>query len=138
MTRPIKFRAWDKEAKEYYYDAEYTYDFQCSRRGCNAESFGEILRYPERYEVEQYTGLKDKNGEEIYEGDIIESWYLNGDGNGGYYDAGNFEVVFKNGAFGVMRKESFYTFDEIEWDEVEDMVVISNIHENPELLEDDK
>ena len=132
MTRPIKFRAWDTKNEVWTFAT--LGDLICG--ACKPDGDKPLSGAKQIWE--QSTGLKDKNGEEIYEGDIIESWYLNGDGNGGYYDAGNFEVVFKNGAFGVMRKENFYTFDEIECDEVEDMFVISNIHENPELLEDNK
>lgn len=137
MSREIKFRAWDKEAKEYYYDAEYIYDFQCSSRGCNAESFGEILEYPERYEVEQYTGLKDKNGKEIYEGDIVKMtcrvakdestlykvvWddFLTG------YDLINLER--SKADVGYLTKYNIKKHFE----------VIGNIHENPELLKGDE
>ena len=122
MSREIKFRVWSESDKEYRVDLLSKLIPPFITADYNDEG--------DRFEIEQYTGLKDKNGKEIYEGDIIESWYLNGDGNGGYYDAGNFKVVFKNGAFGVTRKNDFYTFDEIEWDELEDLEVIGNIHES--------
>lgn len=49
MSREIEFRAWDKDEQEYCYNAERTYDFLCSRRGCLAESFGDVLDQTERY-----------------------------------------------------------------------------------------
>ena len=130
MSREIKFRAWSNEHNRYCDlikmdedDRWYGYIYSCA-----------VYLSTKDIILEQYTGIKDKNGKEIYEGDVIESWYLNGDGNGGYYDAGNFEVVFKNGAFGVTRKDEFYTFDEIEWDELKDIKVIGNIHKDKKLL----
>jgi uncharacterized phage protein (TIGR01671 family) len=51
--REIKFRAWSKDTKSMWWDV-----------------FGPMLQ-DDRYEVMQYTGLKDKNGKEIYEGDIV-------------------------------------------------------------------
>lgn len=124
MAREIKFRAWDKEEKEYYYDVEDTYDYRCSGRGCYADSFGEVLAHPERYEVEQYTGLKDKNGKEIYEGDILH-----------IHDhiLGDFVVVWHNLSWTIKRTVGY---ESLRVHKSEDCTVIGNIHENQELLKE--
>ena len=75
--------------------------------------------------AEQYTGLKDKNGKEIYEGDIVS-------GHNPYY-IGTFEIAWredKAGWFGFAK-------DDYTWPlyNMEHPKVIGNIHENPELLE---
>ena len=126
MSREIRFRAWGKEEKEYYYNAEHTYDFFCSSRGCYAESFGEVLDQPERFIVEQYTGLKDKSGKEIYEGDIVE-----------IDKYGKFQIIWNEWACKfdfdkIGKREREEPLLSQDWEEKTE--VIGNIHENPELL----
>lgn len=74
----------------------------------------------------QYTGLKDINGKEIYEGDIVERRFMN------LIDGAEFVGVVKyyDGAFNVdNNREAYPLFHEI--DEIE---ILGNIYENSELL----
>lgn len=75
MSRPIRFRAWHNGTKAWLHDSA------CASGGCNILgetiwAFGEWCRVPleelNDVVVEQFTGLVDKAGREIYEGDILE------------------------------------------------------------------
>ena len=76
--------------------------------------------------VGQYTGLTDKNGKRIFEGDIVE---------GGDFDAeeGYGVIRWEDGAFEVATETFLGTFHENYWGK--DFEIIGNIHDNPELLE---
>jgi len=129
--RELKFRAWDSKEGKMIYDVQNAYD--CGAYygvDLSVSCFGEVLEDSERYVVEQYTGLKDKNGKEIYEGDILR---------------------FMGGSKSVVKfcemKDSDCTYFYLGWASVPDdyepmslceeaglCEVIGNIHENPELL----
>ena len=106
MSREIKFRAYDKEFKEYN-----DYHF-------NRTPLRDFTKNNTRFVLEQYTGLKDKNGFEIYEGDII------------LYQDCKGEVYYCNNTCMFMAKfkttHSSWSFDSMD-DEIE---VIGKIHEN--------
>lgn len=83
--------------------------------------------------IGQYTGLKDKNGKEIYEDDIIYcEKYIGGNWIEDCIEKGY--VNFNNGEFGLYRKQgyyqSLYKFKEYDYE----FEVIGNMHDNPELL----
>ena len=81
--------------------------------------------------VGQYTGLTDKNGKKIFEGDII-GFYIDGKlVVDGFVEYGQFNCTCCNGVYGW-----HIVAGDIRW--VEDYEVIGNIHDNPELLEVEK
>jgi len=104
-------------------DAEY--DPDCG--GFEPAIFGVIEVIPES--VGQYTGLKDKNGAEIYEGDRLQT--IADDGT----RLSSFEVYWREGAASFAKKrddgEDFW-LDQVACQHLE---VIGNVHQHPELLE---
>lgn len=79
--------------------------------------------------VGQYTGLHDKNGKEIYEGDIV-SFNLKSDSEGQPYIIGYIEYQTTFSGYRIMSFEGSFALDY----NIKDIEVIGNIYENKELL----
>lgn len=129
MSRTIGFRAWDNANNEWLNkeDAECLIIHLDGRYEIDR---GWVKVFPD-LTIEQDTGLKDKNGKEIYEGDIL--WWEHFYGMTGE----NIETTAK--VYWEEKDASFVVGDWFEplghlvdEDEIE---VIGNVHENPELLE---
>ena len=89
--REIKFRAWDKLYNRMYYMDNC--DFILERDGVSVFSEFTKDRINKNWELMQYTGLKDKNGKEIFVGDIVR------------YDNQIYEIVFSTIGNGVGADE---------------------------------
>jgi len=128
MTREIRFRAWDTKAKAW---AKWEDNFIGQDGKLHVRGNDHLI-------LEQFTGLHDSKGREIYEGDIVE-----------YVDMPfyrkRYKVEFGNFSFdGGHYRYQYHGFGlvPIECDDMEDhwrliegdIEVIGNIHENPEIL----
>ena len=118
--REIKFRGLNEETGEWVY-GWYTKLVEGIRRfdAIIADVDGELTRFyiHNKETIGQFTGLHDKNGKEIYEGDVLKDKYEY-IGTAHWYGSG-FEFINTSG---MMENGN-------------DLEVIGNIHENPELLE---
>lgn len=138
--REIKFRGKSKRDGEWFYGNYYDKDTKGNTHILTLER-GCLVIDPET--VGQFTGLTDKNGQEIYEGDIVEcvSWneYFSKDGQPMEPFRRKMYVDFRKGAF-VMVEPMQEPLSDNEWPIIYDgdVIVIGNIHDNPELINDKK
>lgn len=121
-----KFRAWDKISKKIF--PVTTIDFDQSY--VMIEEINGLLgkRDFDEIEIMQSTGLFDKNGKEIYEDDIVRITLTDGFR---YVVGEDGAVKYKLGAFYILNGLDEYLISDFHIDDIE---VVGNIYENPELL----
>lgn len=122
--REIKFRVWDKDDREMIYGID-----ECLMNWDNLKRrVDRFLNMPSHIPVMQYTGLKDRDSKEIWEGDIIE-----------YELTGYPKDKCKGKVFWDDERAGFDPFVDYDDDcnihvDMETVKKIGNIYENPELL----
>jgi len=126
MNREIKFRAWDKKTKTMGWVVSYAGDmctilWEGDRQECGIDT--------KNIEVMQYTGLKDKNSKEIYEGDIVYCFTKFTENE---TESNNCQVIWSDFHGGWMFEENK---DSAFWRQsIDEVEVIGNIYENNKLI----
>lgn len=127
MNRKIKFRAWFPSEKRI--TPSKTVFELCE----NAKQYGKNL--DSELILLQYTGLKDKNGVEIFEGDVVKNecrTWEEEEGEEPTYSNKISSIIYRNHGFWVDDESFGWEGEDLwDWDEIK---IIGNIYENPELL----
>lgn len=125
-----KFRVWDKNNKKMLNWKELDLNKERGEDEITIfEPTGQFAHPIFFYDSMQSTGLKDKNGTEIYEGDIIQH-----SEKPNPFFSYPFEVI--KGRTGEWRLDNFRCGTVLAFSNQDELEVIGNIYENPELLED--
>lgn len=128
--RDIKFRVWDKNS-ETMYKHGYKLTFWEDGSFSVVDALTGDIKPDDNLIIMQYTGLKDKNGKEIYEGDIVECDMIYGNGSLPhmgeivYCECGSYATKNLCGKT-LLHNHRSGTYE-----------IIGNIHETPELLKDE-
>lgn len=135
MTREIKFRAWDVRGEQMYEVSQLV--SKSSEEGWLCFTPNNPLALAE-YILLQSTGLKDKNGIDIYEGDIvtIRFWHNNPPSKRPkikYVDI-NLPVVFGNGSFHISDSPRIPQYGTRYGKEFEQCEIIGNVYQHPNLI----
>lgn len=133
MTRSIKFRAWDKKANRWIRADEsglLFLNFETAHTGAFYIHDESGTGYDD-YNISQFTGLHDREGREIYEGDIVESHLI----IRRFSDDPGAKVIWESEHAAFKLNEKAYLVLMSEDRARKHYEVIGNIWENPELLE---
>lgn len=136
--REIKFRGKRRDNGEWVYGDLWHYPYGSKDVAIvkivdpiNSETVGGNAVIPET--IGQYTGLKDKNGKKIFEGDIVKI-HIKYFSNGAEED--NFYVVKWHKGWGTLALHNIRPVQCCDLSDAKDGEVIGNIYDNPELLEE--
>lgn len=141
--RTIKFRGLKIDTGEWVFgnlvnvrDGNTSRYYPCIVISYNHDSFDWIEVKPET--VGQFTGLLDKNGKEIYEGDFVEWCFFDCQqrehflrGNIKWYQGGFILNITEND----FENAGYYAISDLSTDTECDVEIFGNVHDNPELLE---
>lgn len=126
MNREIKFRAWHKDLKKMFKIGQITLEKGTWNFEPNDRDFiGMSIPSQPSFVLMQYTGLHDKNGKEIYEGDILKVYYK-GMSEVGYVEYDNDYCEYK---IIINTDKDYFSL----WKSI-DLEKIGNKYDNPELL----
>ena len=132
----LKFRAWDKKLQKFGTVSNIDLEFEEVTFYTDDEEGLEICQPFEDVEIMQSTGLFDKNGVEIFDGDIVNYEFCDFRPNVASYETGGKyvtgykkAVLWKNGKFICNDYDLLHICEDIE--------VIGNIYENKELIENE-
>ncbi len=131
MSKEIKFRAWDKDRKEFLSAGQILLAINPNKYPKSTDFYLDVYdekyknAWRDRFEIQQFTGLFDKNAREIYEGDIVKI--------DGYIELFVIKWVCDTARYGLQSNDELLYFEFGIGSRIE---VVGNVYENSGLLKE--